>query len=187
MSHSSTTVSSLPAEGRTPGPRRKPVVVRALVHALSIALVAQPLAVSASDVAQQPLFAVSALPANVMLMLDDSTSMQSYRLPSPIASLQVTGSGCPTNWVRVKYDVIDDFNSVYGGFLDGHKIDNSSPTYNAITAGDEIMRCVHGSNEWRLRSPTVNPLWYNPAVHYQPWNDNGVRYAGRQHQRHRQP
>ncbi len=32
--------------------------------------------------------------------------------------------------------------------------------------------CVD-SNDWRHRSPTLNPLYYNPAMTYRPWNDNG--------------
>ncbi len=26
------------------------------------------------------------------------------------------------------------------------------------------------------RSPAFNPLAYNPAIYYQPWNNNGVRF-----------
>jgi type IV pilus assembly protein PilY1 len=30
--------------------------------------------------------------------------------------------------------------------------------------------------DWMLRTPVVNPLWYNPAVTYTPWNNNGTLF-----------
>ena len=34
------------------------------------------------------------------------------------------------------------------------------------------MRTVPKANEFTMRAPAFNPLWYNPSVHYRPWNDN---------------
>ena len=31
---------------------------------------------------------------------------------------------------------------------------------------------VSRNDDWILRSPALNPLWYNPAVWYKPWNNN---------------
>lgn len=36
---------------------------------------------------------------------------------------------------------------------------------------------VNASTEWTLRSATLNPLFYNPAITYRPWNNNGTRMA----------
>ena len=54
--------------------RPRPLWVRALALALMWALVLQP-AVSSAALSQQPLFTVTSVPPNVMLMLDDSGSM----------------------------------------------------------------------------------------------------------------
>ena len=51
--------------------RPRPLWVRALTLALAWTLVLQP-AVSSAALSQQPLFTVTSVPPNVMLMLDDS-------------------------------------------------------------------------------------------------------------------
>lgn len=107
---------------------------RCLALVVCQVLIWQPLAASAAVIAQQPMFTVSSAPANVMLMVDDSSSMQGYRLPTP-PTLTI-----PTGNVSVKYG-----------------------------AG---MRTVGASSEFTLRAPAFNPLWYNPAIQYQPWNDD---------------
>jgi len=55
-------------------------------------MVLQPLAASAAVIAQQPMFTVSSVPANVMLMMDDSSSMARYRLPIPPTLTEPTGN-----------------------------------------------------------------------------------------------
>lgn len=114
--------------------RARPLWARAIVLLLCQLVAWQPLAASAGSIVQQPMFTVSSVRANVMLMVDDSSSMQGYRLPVP------AGLTAPTGNVTVKY--------------------------NAGT------RTVAGTNEFALRAPAINPLWYNPTVHYAPWNDN---------------
>jgi type IV pilus assembly protein PilY1 len=32
------------------------------------------------------------------------------------------------------------------------------------------------TQDWLLRTPAVNPLWYNPAITYTPWNNNGTPF-----------
>lgn len=41
---------------------------------------------------------------------------------------------------------------------------------NVTTRGGLIVERV---NEWIYRSAALNPLYYNPAITYKPWNDNG--------------
>ena len=37
---------------------------------------------------------------------------------------------------------------------------------------------VSRTDDWILRSPALNPLWYNPAVWYKPWNNNNQTGTG---------
>ena len=55
---------------------------RCLAMIVCQVLVWQPMVASAV-IAQQPMFTVSSSPPNVMLMMDDSSSMAGYRLPTP--------------------------------------------------------------------------------------------------------
>ena len=107
---------------------------RCLALVVCQVLVWQPLAASAAVIAQQPMFTVSSAPANVMLMMDDSSSMQGYRLPTPPTLTPPTGN------VAVKYGA--------------------------------ATRNVPAGSEFTLRAPAFNPLWYNPSIQYQPWNDD---------------
>ena len=77
MRPSSTNPSSRPAEGA------RPVWVRGIMLAAIWTLVLQP-AVSSAQLAQSPMFTVTSAPPNVMLMFDDSSSMNRLDLnPSP--------------------------------------------------------------------------------------------------------
>ncbi len=62
--------------------RLRPLWMRALGLGLIWLMVLQP-TVATAAIAQEPLFSVSALPPNVMLMMDDSNSMREYTLPLP--------------------------------------------------------------------------------------------------------
>ena len=55
---------------------------RCLAMIVCQVLVWQPMVASAV-IAQQPMFTVSSAPPNVMLMMDDSSSMAGHRLPTP--------------------------------------------------------------------------------------------------------
>ena len=113
--------------------------------AVSINLVLPSLADAASMIAQKPLLTMITPAPNVMLMMDDSGSMASDWLPNPT-----------------------DFN--YGTF------------YNApgVVSGwtDIVVQDGGGATvpmpSWEIlrRTPILNPIGYNPAVTYKPWNDD---------------
>ena len=64
---------------------------RALVFLLAQALVLQPAAFAATwNIAQQPLFTINPVFPNAVFMLDDSWSMNDYRLPPPPSSRSTT-------------------------------------------------------------------------------------------------
>lgn len=113
---------------------------RFLVFVLTQALILQPAAFAATwNVAQQPLFTINAVQPNAVFMLDDSWSMNDYRLPPPSFLLQ--GTRWPaTPTVTIKYGI--------------------------------GTRTVATHDEFTLRSNEHNPLAYNPAITYLPWNDN---------------
>ena len=115
-------------------------LARALIFLLTQALVLQPAAYAATwNVAQQPLFTINPVFPNVVFMLDDSWSMNDYRLPPPTFFSFNNRWPVPGN-VTVKYG-----------------------------AG---TRAVAAHNEFTLRSSVHNPLAYDPAITYTPWNDN---------------
>ena len=75
-----TTSTDAPWKGRISGR-----LARALVFLLTQALVLQPAAFAATwNIAQQPLFTINPVFPNAVFMLDDSWSMNDYRLPPPI-------------------------------------------------------------------------------------------------------
>jgi type IV pilus assembly protein PilY1 len=125
-------------------PWRRSRFARALVFLLTQALVLQPAAVMAKasdwDVAQQPLFTVNPVHPNVVFMIDDSWSMNDYRLPPPPFMLDNGRWPAAGATVSVKYGL--------------------------------GMRTVAAHDEFTLRSSVHNPLAYDPAVTYLPWNDN---------------
>ena len=74
-----TTFADAPWKGRVTGR-----LARALVFLLTQALVLQPAAFAANwNIAQQPLFTINPVYPNAVFMLDDSWSMNDYRLPPP--------------------------------------------------------------------------------------------------------
>ena len=76
----------------TSAERLKPLWMRALGLGLVWLMVLQP-TVATAAIAQAPLFSVSALPPNVMLMMDDSNSMREYTLPLP-AGITLPNPNC---------------------------------------------------------------------------------------------
>ena len=111
----------------------KPLFTRLLALLVCQIVVWQPLVATAAPLAQQPMFTVSSVPANVMLMMDDSSSMARYRLPTP------PGLTIPVGNQTVRYN-----------------------------AGTRVMSAA----DFTLRAPAFNPLWYNPTVTYEKWNDD---------------
>jgi type IV pilus assembly protein PilY1 len=116
-------------------------LARALMPLVTTMLTLQPAAFAApspSLLSQAPMFLDVAVPANVIFLMDDSSSMNDTRLPLPAGLTPPDSSaGCPAGQVR-------------------------------IVAGLCVPR-----DEWVHRASALNPLYYNPAITYRPWNDNG--------------
>ena len=119
---------------------------RALALLLVQALILQP-AFAAWDIAQQPLFTINPVNPNAVFMLDDSWSMNEYRLPAPsFFSFPFTSDPMRPRWPVAGTDI--------------------PVQYNAAT------RNVAPHDEFTLRSYIHNPLGYDPGILYAPWNDN---------------
>lgn len=99
-----------------------------------------------TEIVQRPLTLQSAPVPNVMLIMDDSGSMSSDWLPWPSdfdASLFITSAGFSADYWA------DVANQGAAGTTKGYWLD--------------IVR----------RFAFLNPIHYNPATTYKPWNDNG--------------
>jgi type IV pilus assembly protein PilY1 len=119
---------------------------KAVVYLLCL-LTAMP-AWSASTLYQSPPFTSTEPPANVFMMLDDSGSMSGHSLPIPAA---ITISATALTSVAIQGDGAD-------------------------STGVWALRSwtINRDNDWLLRAPALNPLWYNPANRYVPWNKDGT-------------
>lgn len=115
-----------------------------------------------AQLSQVPMFTVSSVPPNVMVMLDDSGSMNQLLLtPPPGMETQTFTLGTANN-PALKMNTV----GYYG-------ISGERYNFSGNTAYDGRWR--HGQADVLRRSPAFNPLAYNPAVQYLPWNNNGVR------------
>lgn len=151
-------------------PRHTPMqrVARVMFPLIVAITTVQPLAYAAPSptlLSQAPMFIDVTVPANVAFILDDSQSMASGRLPLPAGvtaptassaswSTPVPGSTCSGAFARVMTE------PVTGGQI-GFRT-------------SEPERCV-AMNDLLYRAPSLNPQYYNPAITYRPWNNNGVR------------
>jgi len=81
---------------------QRSALVRGLVVLLTQAIVFQPAAFAAWNIAQQPLFTINAVYPNAVFMIDDSWSMNDYRLPPPTFFNSNNRWPAPGN-VTVKY------------------------------------------------------------------------------------
>ena len=139
-----------PRSPRTPMVKR---IARVLFPVVVSTMTIQPLAYAAPNpslLSQQPRFVDIAVDSNVAFIMDDSLSMEDIRLPVP-AGLNPGESTGGAVTVR----------GAATGYASGNWV-VSGPLAN-----------VDRNKDWIYRSSTLNPLYYNPAITYRPWNDNG--------------
>jgi type IV pilus assembly protein PilY1 len=134
----------------SPAPARFETLRRAATQVLVYLLcVTQAWSVSAaSTLVQSPPFTGTEPPGNVFVMLDDSGSMGGHSLPLP-AGVTILGTAGAT--VSISGDGAD-----------------ASGNWGSRTW------TISRDFDWRLRAPALNPLWYNPAIRYLPWNKDGT-------------
>ena len=139
----------------------RPLWVRAVMLVAIWTMVLQP-AISSAQLAQTPMFTVTSAPPNVMLMFDDSSSMNRLDLnPQPAYASPTYSIGSAAN-PALKLNTVG-----YWGISGQRAAFAGNPAYDGrwtFTYADALAR-----------SPAFNPLAYNPAIQYLPWNNNGVR------------
>jgi type IV pilus assembly protein PilY1 len=142
---------------------RRPLWARALALIVIWTLELQP-AVSSAALSQSPMFTVNSVPPNVMLMFDDSGSMNQMLLNPPpgMATQTYPLQIAPNPWV--KFNTVGYYNI-------------SGVRYHAANNAAYDGGWTFGLADLIRRAPAFNPLAYNPAVEYKPWNNNGTRMA----------
>jgi hypothetical protein len=126
-------------------------VARFLLPVITATITLQPLAYAAPNpslLTQQPRFVDLAVDSNVAFIMDDSLSMEDIRLPVPVGLNPGSGGAVTVRGAAT-------------GFSSG-----------AWVVGPALAN-IDRDNDWIYRSSTLNPLYYNPAITYKPWNDNG--------------
>lgn len=100
-----------------------------------------------STLLQEPPFTPVDPAPNVMVMFDDSGSMGGHRLPGP-------------GWTPS-----------YGA---GARVTIEGLGPDSANAWAMRSWSIDANDDFLLRAPAFNPLWYNPAVRYLPWNKDGT-------------
>ncbi len=156
--------------------RPRPLWARAVVLAAIWTLVLQP-AVSSAQLAQSPMFTVTSAPPNVMLMFDDSSSMNRLDLnPPPAYANPVNALGrtpSTTGNPALNLNTVGYF-GISG--VRWHSAQPGAPAWFLPGNSAYDGRWTFSRTEVLTRSPAFNPLAYNPAVQYLPWNNNGTRF-----------
>jgi type IV pilus assembly protein PilY1 len=145
-------------DDRQPLPEAQPAqswarrLARLLLPLIATTATVQPMAWAAptpSLLLQAPSFVDGGADSNVMLLMDDSDSMNGWTLPIPSGVVPaVADSTCSGSGEQVKARV-----------------------------GTGLV-CVP-RQEWLYRTSVINPLYYNPAITYRPWNNNGQTSGAR--------
>lgn len=119
---------------------------------------------SATEPAQEPLISSVQMPApNIMLSVDTSGSMGAVAIPDALATA-IWGSNTSTQMYQATLTPGD-----YG--LTGTANPRNQQVY-ALSSEKTNIAAALG------RSPQINKIYYNPAIHYQPWmRADGTRMA----------
>lgn len=131
----------------TPDYRLRPIALFA-----ALALLNASVAEAAITIPSIPLQAINSAEPNIMMILDDSGSMQWDYMPEDI-----NGVANPINYIY------PTTTQIYGGSI-----------YNNVTVD------TNAANRWTrmLRSSAVNKLYYDPTITYLPWsNYDGTLWA----------
>jgi type IV pilus assembly protein PilY1 len=148
---------------------------RAIALVMCELIILQPAIATAQVLSQVPMFTVTSAPPNVMLTLDDSASMDLLSL-DPAPDYAWTGYSVPADASKHW--------PTSGGAAGRHPLLKVNTFgYFGISGMRHYAGPANGDGRWtfhqdevRQRSPVFNPLAYNPAVRYRPWNENGAPF-----------
>lgn len=128
-------------------------IARWMMPLITMTVTVQPMAYAApttSLLSQQPEFVNTSVDANVAFIMDDSRSMEDIVLSLPPG---LSPSGSPQGTVTIR------------GRATGFSVAEGWTVGSSITVDRDL--------DWLYRTSVFNPLYYNPAITYRPWNDNG--------------
>ena len=130
---------------------------------------------------QTPLYVGPAVESNIMLLNDDSGSMdweamtKDWNNGGLFSASQPDGSN-PADAGPVKHRDSDDNGTANCGFNYLYGVEFGSNTY-----GDNANDCNTADDEaWRFRNSDFNPLYFDPTKTYEPWGGvdiNGISYT----------
>ena len=165
MPHAST--PTIAATNGIPADRaRRPFWQRALAGAMA-ALIAAPAPqalaqVAGSNLSPDPQFVRALVQPNVAFLMDDSASMRLNTLPRDPAIAALMGSATLSFNVPATQVRHTDYNRA-------RAVMPGTPVQADVAARSVS---VNRDQDFALRAAALNPLWYNPAITYDPWNDN---------------
>jgi len=122
------------------------------------------------DLEQSPLYVGPAVESNIMILSDDSGSMDWEAMTTDwndggqFSASQPDGTN-PASAGAVKHRDSDDDGNPNCGFNYVYGVEFGSNTYT-----DDANDCNTADDEaWRFRNSDFNPLYFNPAKTYKPW------------------
>lgn len=132
------------------------------------------------NLAQTPLETAASVPPNVMVLMDDSGSMDMNLIVSgedTNGGLLLANRGIATQQVRQRsLSYLWDLDNTYP----------ATSAYGGIAPTQAALDLAMPGNEygvWRLRNHRFNKLYYNPAVRYTPWvgqDESGAEFTNAQ-------
>lgn len=153
---------------RVPAPDiRRPAWQRALAGLLA-ALLAAPAPqawaqVAGSNLSPDPQFVRAIVQPNVAFLMDDSASMRLSTLPRDPSIGAWEGPANRNFALRATEARRTDY-------YRNRAVIPGTPVQEGMA---ERNVSINRDQELALRAAALNPLWYNPAVTYAPWDDNG--------------
>ena len=132
------------------------------------------------NLAQTPLETSASVPPNVLVLMDDSGSMDMNLI---VSGEEIDGGMLLTNRAVATQQVRDRSISYLWA------LDNAYPpssAYGVIAPTQEALDAAMPGNEygvWRARNHKYNRLYYNPAIQYTPWvgqDESGVEFGDAQ-------
>jgi len=138
-----------------------------------------------NDIAQTPLELTPTVEPNIMILFDDSASMDFEVMTADALSSGLffapnpDGSHLGSTEVGLQITHRDDCQLIaaaFGGYAYGIKSSLNQFTPNSSLGNDKANCYVADEKAWRFRCSSFNTLYYDPTQSYQPWA--GLRSDG---------
>jgi type IV pilus assembly protein PilY1 len=133
------------------------------------------------NLANSPLFTTNSAPPNVFFEVDDSGSMDWEILTKKYWHVCAFNSGSDTCGWLVDNGLYRDYTGSSYQYFE-YLFDNGDDAYsNSCNSSRQTLELCSTSvqnSDWRVKSSSVNVMYYNPAITYVPWqNGDGSNMA----------